>query len=189
MTPLLAHAAGADETLSLILLFAGIWVGWIGWSRLRGTGFERLPRWGGWALIGLAVALAVAATTVPRAVLGPKQTPATSIGARPASTATLRFLTPQEGSAASGDELTVRMELTGATITSVTSTTVSSDTGHIHLSLDGVLVSMTGTTIQVVDLRDVTPGPHTLTATFVAADHLPFDPPVTAEVTFERTSS
>jgi hypothetical protein len=188
VTHLLAHAAGADETLSLILLFAGIWVGWIGWSRLRGTGFHRIPRWGGWALIGLAVALAVAATTVPRAVLGPKQTPANPTGPRPPSSATLRFLTPQNGSVASGDELTVRLELIGATITSVTSTTVSPDTGHVHLSLDGVLVSMTGGALQVVDLREVAPGPHTLTATFVAADHLPFDPPVTAEVTFARAA-
>ena len=188
MTPSLAHAAGTDETLSLILLFAGIWVGWIGWSRLRGKGFDRMPRWGGWALIGVAVALAVAATTVPRAVLNPAQTPSASTGPRPPSTATLRFLAPEDGSVAAGDELTVRLELTGATITSVTSTTVSSDTGHVHLSLDGVLVSMTGGTLQIIDLRDVAPGLHTLTATFVAADHLPFDPPVTAEVTFQRAT-
>lgn len=185
MSPPLAHAAGTDETISLILLFAGIWVAWIGWSRLRGTGFERMPRWGGWALIAAAVALAVAATTVPRALLGPTQTPA-SVGPRAASTATLRFLTPQDGSVASGEALTVRLDLGGATITSVTSTTVEPDTGHVHLSLDGALVSMTGGVLQVVDLRGVAPGPHTLTATFVAADHLPFDPPVTAEVTFER---
>ena len=74
MTPLLAHAAGTDETLSLILLFAGIWVAWIGWSRLRGTGFDRMPRWGAWALFGVALALAVAATTVPRALIGPTPT-------------------------------------------------------------------------------------------------------------------
>ena len=71
MNPLLAHAAGTDETLSLVLLFSGIWVGWIGWSRLRGKGFDRMPRWGGWALVVVAVALAVAATTIPRALLGP----------------------------------------------------------------------------------------------------------------------
>ena len=87
MTPLLAHAAGTDETLSLILLFAGIWVAWIGWSRLRGTGFDRMPRWGGWALFGVALALAVAATTVPRALIGPTPSSAT-VGPRPASTAT-----------------------------------------------------------------------------------------------------
>ena len=80
----------------------------------------------------------------------------------------------------------MRLDLTGGTITSVTSTTVTPDTGHIHLSLDGALVSMVGGVLQVVNLRGVPPGTHTLTATFVAADHLPFDPPVTAEVTFER---
>jgi hypothetical protein len=111
------------------------------------------------------------------------------VGPRPASTATLRFLAPQDGSVASGDELTVRLDLTGATITSVTSMTVTPDTGHVHLSLDGTLVSMVGGVLQVVNLRGVPPGTHTLTATFVAADHLPFDPPVTAEVTFERAAA
>jgi len=186
---MLAHAAGADETLSLILLFAGVWVAWVGWSRLRGTGFAWMPRRGGWALIAVAVALAVAATTVPRAVLGPGQTPVTSTGPRPSSTATLAFIAPQDGFVASGYELTVRLDIAGAAITSVTSTTVTPDTGHVHLSLDGALVSMTGGALQVVDLRRVVSGPHTLTATFVAADHLPFDPPVTAEVTFEKASS
>ena len=156
VTSLLAHAAGTDETLSLILLFAGIWVAWIGWSRLRGTGFDRMPRWGAWALFGVALALAVAATTVPRALIGPTPTSAT-VGPRPASTATLRFLAPQDGSVASGDELTVRLDLTGATITSVTSMTVTPDTGHVHLSLDGTLVSMVGGVLQVVNLRGVPP--------------------------------
>jgi hypothetical protein len=188
VTPLLAHAAGTDETLSLILLFGAIWVAWIGWSRLRGTGFDRMPRWGGWALIGVALAFAVAATTVPRALIGPTPTSAT-LGPRPASTATLRFLAPQDGSVASGDELTVRLDLADATITSVTSMTVAPDTGHVHLSLDGTLVSMVGGVLQVVNLRGVPPGTHTLTATFVAADHLPFDPPVSAEVTFERAAA
>ena len=62
------------------------------------------------------------------------------------------------------------------------------DTGHIHLSLDGALISMSGDQLQVIDLRNVSPGAHTLTADFVAADHLPFDPPVTTQVTFDRTS-
>ena len=185
MTPLLAHAAGTDETLSLILLFAAIWVAWIGWSRLRGTGFDRMPRWGGWALIGVALALAVAATTVPRALIRPTPTSAT-VGPRPASTASLRFIAPKDGAVASGDELTVRLDLAGATVTTVTSTNVAPDTGHVHLSLDGTLVSMVGGVLQIVNLRGVPPGTHTLTATFVAADHLPFDPPVTAEVSFER---
>ena len=65
---------------------------------------------------------------------------------------------------------------------------ITPDTGHIHLSMDGTLISMSGDTLQVIDLRNVTPGEHTLTADFVAADHLPFNPPVTSSVTFERAS-
>ena len=185
MTPLLAHAAGTDETLCLILLFAGIWVAWIGWSRLRGTGFERMPRWGGWVRSGSPSHSPSRRRRFHARSIGPTPTSAT-VGPRPASTVSLRFLAPQDGSVASGDELTVRLDLTGGTITSVTSTTVTPDTGHVHLSLDGTLVSMVGGVLQVVNLRGVPPGTHTLTATFVAADHLPFDPQVTAEVTFER---
>jgi hypothetical protein len=92
---LLAHAAGTDESLSLILLFAGIWVGWIGWSRLREKGFERLPRWAGWTLVTCAVALVIAATFVPRMLVGAETTPAVD-GSRPRLPAT-RALTPPRG--------------------------------------------------------------------------------------------
>jgi len=187
VTPLLAHASGADESLSLVMLFAGIWAGWIGWSRLRGTGFPRLPRWGAWATIGVAAVLVIGATFVPRMLVGPTTVTATT-GLRPRSPATLRFASPRDGLTTSQDELTVRLDLEGATITAVASTTVTPDTGHVHLSLDGSLVSMTGGALQVVDLRNLAQGSHTLTAEFVAADHLPFDPPVTAQVTFEKAA-
>ncbi len=187
MNPVLAHASGADESVSLVMLFAGIWTGWIGWSRLRGTGFPRLPRWGAWGTIGVAAALVVCATFLPRMLIGPTAVNAAT-GPRPASTATLRFVEPREGFTTSKDELTVRLDLEGATITPLTSTIVTPDTGHVHLSLDGSLVSMLGGPLQVVDLRNIAPGAHTLTAEFVASDHLPFNPPVTAQVTFEKAT-
>jgi hypothetical protein len=183
----LAHASGADESLSLVMLFAGIWTGWIGWSRLRGTGFTRLPRWGAWATIAGAAALVVGATFLPRMLVGPTSVRAAT-GPRPASSATLAFTDPRNGTTTTSDALTVRLDLEGATISPVTTTRITPDSGHIHLSLDGSLVSMTGGTEQVLDLRGVGSGTHTLVAEFVAADHLPFDPPVTARVTFEKGS-
>jgi hypothetical protein len=42
------------------------------------------------------------------------------------------------------------------------------------------MVSMTYGVVQLVDLTGVAPGPHLLRAEFVAADHGPFDPRVTA---------
>jgi len=188
VNPFVAHASGADETMSLVMLFAGIWVGWIGWSRLRGTGFPRLPRWGAWATIGAAATLVITATFVPRMIVGTGVPTAVAGAARPSSPALLSFVDPRRNEKEPGDDMTVRMNLRNATLTPLTTTAITPDTGHIHLSLDGSLISMSGDTLQVIDLRNVSPGEHTLTADFVAADHLPFDPPVTTSVTFERTS-
>ena len=188
MNPILAHASGADETMSLVMLFAGIWVGWIGWSRLRGTGFPRLPRWGAWAAIGVAATLVITATFVPRMIVGTGIPTEVAGAPRPSSPAILTFVDPRPNAKEPGDGMTVRMDLQHATLTPLTTTAITPDTGHIHLSMDGTLISMSGDTLQVIDLRNVTPGKHTLTADFVAADHLPFDPPVTSSVTFDRTS-
>ncbi len=188
MNPFVAHASGADESMSLVMLFAGIWVGWIGWSRLRGTGFPRLPHWGAWATIGVAATLVITATFVPRMIVGTGIPSANAAGARPSSPAILTFLAPHPGAKESGDDMTVRLDLQNATVTPLTTTAITPDTGHIHLSLDGALISMSGDQLQIIDLRNVAPGTHTLTADFVAADHLPFNPPVSTQVTFDRTS-
>ncbi len=75
----------------------------------------------------------------------------------------------------------VRVGLTGGEIVYQTSTALSPTQGHIHLTLDGKLVSMLSGLTQ--DLT-VTPGLHVLQAEFVASDHLPFEPRVLATVTF-----
>jgi hypothetical protein len=183
----IAHAAGTDESLAIVMLFCAIWVGWIGWTRVRDRGFERIPRAGAYGLLGLAAVLVVTSAFVPRALLGPKQ--ATTTGIRPASTATISFTTPTEHQRLTGSELDVALALEGGTIVQTTTSSIAPDTGHIHLLLDGNLVSMTFGTDQVVDLSDVAPGPHTITAEFVAADHLPFSPPVTASVDFTKAGS
>jgi hypothetical protein len=185
----IAHAGGQDESLAIVMVFAGIWTGWIGWSRLRGKGFPRVPVAGAWALVAVAAVLFVASTFVPRALLGPKPPASLAPGTvRPASTATLSITQPTRDARVTTEELTVELDLRGGTIVQATTTNVTPTTGHIHLSLDGSLVSMTYGTDQIVDLSGVGPGPHTLTAEFVAADHLPFSPRVQASVRFVKAA-
>jgi hypothetical protein len=184
----LAHQGAADESLGIALLLGALWVGWIGWSRLRGKGFPRLPPAAAGALLAVALGLLVAAVTVPPALFPTRASTTPSAappGPRPASTAALSFMEPMNGARVSGDELEVVLDLRGAHVVEATTTTLTPDTGHIHLSLDGRLVSMTYGTVQLVDLRGLDPGTHGLVAEFVAADHGPFDPRVVATVTFD----
>ena len=183
---MLAHAGSADESLSLVMAFTGLWIGWAGWSRLRGKGFPRMARWAAFACIGVASAIIVAASFVPRAVLGPKPDAVVPIGMRPRSTASLAISKPVDGATVSGTQLNVILTLTGGTIVQTTSTMLTPNTGHLHLSIDGKLVSMTYGTVQILDLANLAAGPHTLTAEFVAADHAPFNPRVTATATFTK---
>jgi hypothetical protein len=105
-------------------------------------------------------------------------------GVRPASTATLTIQRPRAGEEVEGAQVEVVMDLTGGRVIETASTTLTPDTGHIHLSLDGKLMSMTYGVVQVVDLTGLTPGSHTLRAEFVAADHGTFDPREVATVRF-----
>ena len=183
---MLAHAGAADESLAVGMVFAALWVGWIGWSRRKGTGFDRLPAWAGPALLGVAVVVFAASAVIPRAIFGPTAMPTPTAGAdRITSSATLGFEQPPDGATATGDQLEVVLDLQGGRIVNQTTQDITPDTGHIHLSVDGSLVSMTYGTVQVLDLRAYGPGEHSLEAEYVAADHLPFAPPVIAEVSFD----
>jgi hypothetical protein len=178
----LAHAGGIPESVSTGLLGLGLVAGWIGLSRLRGRGFASLPRWGGWALVGLAPAAVAASIAVPSLLWPP------SAATRPRSTATLSFVEPRPNQVVTGPMLDVRLRLDGGRIVQSSSTTLTPDTGHIHLFVDGAIVSMTYGTEQRVPLGGLEPGPHVLEAEFVAADHGPFDPRVTAMEQFVTES-
>jgi len=58
---------------------------------------------------------------------------------------------------------------------------VAANQGHVHVYPDDRLLAMTGLQATII----APPGRHTLRAEFVAADHGPFRPPVTASVTFD----
>ncbi len=181
---MLAHAGTPDEQVALVTVVAGLWVGWAGVSRLRGRGFPRIPIWGAWGLSVLGVVIVIGGLTLPRQFMRPNVASATPSGARPSSSATLTIERPTSGSVVTGDQVEVVMTLTGGRIVDSSSTALTPDTGHIHLSLDGRLVSMTYGLVQVINLKGLGPGAHSIGAEFVAADHGPFDPRVETSVRF-----
>jgi uncharacterized protein DUF6130 len=96
------------------------------------------------------------------------------------------FTEPAPEQIVEGSTLDVRVRVENARIVNTTTTTLSPDTGHIHVFLDGALLTMTSTQRERIDIGGLAPGVHRLQAEFVAADHAPFDPPVTTAVTFVK---
>lgn len=121
----------------------------------------------------------VAACSTPPATTGPAITftPAASPtpAPRPSSEATVSIAEPANGATVIGTSVHVVLQLDGATIVEETTTTIRPDEGHVHLYLNGQVVSMNYGLVQ--DLP-VTPGTYVLRAEFVAADHAPFNPRV-----------
>ncbi|MGZ4108611.1 MAG: hypothetical protein ACXVP7_02870 [Actinomycetota bacterium] len=109
--------------------------------------------------------------------------PASSASPRPSSTAKLTIVTPANGSVVHGSTVDLRLRLEGAKIVPATTQDIRPDRGHIHVILDGQLISMNYQLQNAI--ADVKPGPHLLQAEFVASDHAPFDPRVIAVTSFE----
>lgn len=132
------------------------------------------------ALLALAatVAIATAACSGPAATGAPATfTPAASptLAPRPSSLATVAVVEPANGATVVGGTAHVVLRLEGAKIVPETTTTLKPDEGHVHLYLNGQIVSMNYGLEQ--DLP-VTAGTYSLRAEFVAADHAPFNPRV-----------
>ena len=114
---------------------------------------------------------------------GASDSPPSSSVTRPSSTAKLSILSPRNGSAVKGPTVHLELSLEGAQIVKQTSTDLSPDKGHVHVLLDGSLISMNYRLGD--DIPAVAPGPHRIEVEFVATDHAPFDPRVTAVTSFQ----
>jgi hypothetical protein len=179
---LVADGAGSlDQSVTSLLAVAAFAAGWVAVRRLLGKGFPRVPRPAAWVSAALAVVCLALIFVLPP-ILQPA--PAST---RPSSTAQIRILSPTPGQTFRGNpaRVPVRLQLTGGRIVTFTSTNLTPNEGHVHLFVDGRLVSMSyGLDAGVW----IAPGDHTLLAAFVAVDHAPFDPPVQASVPFRVTS-
>jgi hypothetical protein len=174
-----ADGAGSplDQGVASLLFIGALLFGWIAVARIRNKGFRRLPLAGGWVAVMLSVACLVLALVLP-----PIIRPASAT--RPSSPAKIQILSPREDQVFHGDPATVpiRVRVIGARIVPFTTTKITPTTGHIHVLIDSVLVTMAATTSTTTK---VSPGSHVLVAEFVAADHLPFSPRVLATTSFQ----
>ena len=102
--------------------------------------------------------------------------------ARPTTAARLSIVSPTPN-AVTPPDLTIQLQLDGAEVVQETTGPLRGDRGHIHVSVDGQLVSMAFGTSQ--DLHGLQPGNHTMQAEFVATDHAPFQNRVIAAVIFK----
>ena len=125
-------------------------------------------------LILVTSALVLAACGAAANPTQPASPPVAS-GARPSSPAVVAIDEPKSGATVDGGSVHIVLSLTGATIVSATTTNITPDTGHAHLYVDNVLVSMNYGLEQDVPVH---PGTYVLKAEFVAADHAPFNPRV-----------
>jgi Family of unknown function (DUF6130) len=114
---------------------------------------------------------------------GAKAPASTAAAARPSSPAKLTIDAPRNGAVVKPAGVQLRLGLRNAKIIAVTTTNIRPDQGHVHVTLDGRLISMNYGLSEA--LPKLAPGTHVLQVEFVAADHLPFEPRIMTQAAFQ----
>ena len=175
--PALAHfgrCTGAETATTVAIAAAVVAAVIRPWRKSRSNGRRRVP--------AIAASFAVVAALTLAGCGGSSQSPSTSTTVtRPVTTARLQIVRPMANQE-TGPDVTLEVKLIGGEVVPQTTGKLNPTQGHIHVSLDGQLVSMAYQTTQ--DLHGVGPGTHTLQAEFVAIDHKPFKNRVIAAVIF-----
>ena len=129
-----------------------------------------------------AIALIASACSKGSAAVGPSLTPS----ARRTSPVQVTILSPTNGQVIHGSTVKISVKLVGAKIVPATTTHIVPTEGHLHVYLDNQIAGMN---FKLTDeIGNVTPGMHVLRVEFVASDHLPWDPRIFSQVTFEVKS-
>jgi hypothetical protein len=122
----------------------------------------------------------VVAITACLALAGCSSSGATAT--RPETPARLQIVAPAPNARTGANvELTLRLEH-ARLVTPIEGLAVVPERGHVHINVDGQLVAMPSA--LRITVPGLTNGPHTISAEFVASDHLPFRNRVVAAVTF-----
>lgn len=108
--------------------------------------------------------------------------PSAASAERPTTTTRIQIEAPTPNQV-TGPDVVARITLIGGRVVQRTTGKLTPDEGHIHVTVDGRLVSMTYQNEQ--EIKGLTPGPHSITAEFVAVDHAPFKNRPKAAVLFE----
>ena len=103
---------------------------------------------------------------------------------RPRSTGKITIVEPHAGDVITKKTFTVRLDLDGGRIVDIVSQDLTPDEGHVHVSVDGKIITQTFGLTQKIDTPKEE-GSHLLQAEFVAKDHGPFNPRVLSTVTLE----
>src|SRR5438093_6804853 len=115
----------------------------------------------------IVVAVTVAAMAVG-ACGGNEKKASPQDSTRPLTPARVQILSPTPNQE-TGPDITVELQLIGAKEVQPVEGEIRPDEGHIHVSLDGVVVAMAYGTTQT--LKGLLPGQHSVQAEFVAIDH------------------
>ena len=177
MAALLAHqgSAGVAGVVAICLFMAAWPLGVGAWALLRpeSVGLRRAEGLG----LGVLAAGCLCTATILPFILRPGPSVF-----RPTTRARIQIVSPRDGEVVRARDVHLVVRLDGGKLVPFTSKTLVPNEGHLHVWLDGRLVSMlfgSSSTIQVE------PGHHTLQVEFVAVDHGPFAPRVRDSVTFD----
>lgn len=100
---------------------------------------------------------------------------------RPATEANITIVRPSEDEVLPSGEVQLELQLEGGEIASLSTVENRPDEGHLHITVDGRLASMTGSEDQTIQVE---PGEHDLEVEYVANDHAPFCKRVVDRVRF-----
>lgn len=179
---ILAHAADlqADPFWNMVVVTGGGLLALIGVGSLIGG--KKLPAFLSFLERAATPLLVIGVITL---LAGPylvpevhPPTPEVDCASRPSTDAVLKVISPQEGEAFNTNTIPIEVEVEGGLLTSADTSRVVEGEGHLHVAVDGRIISMTRESSGEVT---VPTGPHTLTFEYSAGDHAPFCPQVVEE--------